>query len=173
MVIQRFSQYNRLTIFYRATNPGHPSCHLYTKPFSSASEALKDEARFLELTDAQATSAIDRKVRRRWDWDLFDTHSHVWRKEIEGLQRAKKAFLERGGEGGGPNWLFVDFYEMSLQRPDAHASPGRDCLHCALFPSLNVFFSLSDVLLYLGCLPAIYNEWSRHVYHLLYLEMEQ
>ncbi|KAJ2927342.1 hypothetical protein H1R20_g9758, partial [Candolleomyces eurysporus] len=153
MVIQRFSEHTRLTILYRATNPGHPSCHLYTKPFSDAAEALKDEARFLELTDAQATNPVDRKVRRRWDWDMFNTHSQVWRKEIEGLQRERKASIERGEDVRGVKWLFVDLYEMSLQRPDAHGSPGRDCLH--------------------WCLPAVYNEWSRHIYHLLYLEMEQ
>jgi hypothetical protein len=85
--------------------------------------------------DAQATSALDRKVRRRWDWDLFDTHSHVWRKEIEREQRKREAAVKRGEDMQRVKWLFVDLYEMSLQRPDAHGAPGRDCLHCefALF----------------------------------------
>ncbi|TEB34056.1 hypothetical protein FA13DRAFT_1828178 [Coprinellus micaceus] len=229
----------RLTIFYRSTSPAHPSCQLFTRPYPSLSLALSDSEnpRWLDLMDAPAKDANERKVRRRWDWDLFDVHNKVWEEHIRALERERvgemrreraerareeaveslvsdakaRGRLRRPGDGKavaedawrevergprgrgkgakgvvyreyrrsersesptteaehapkerrapsrsrgrtGPKWHYVDFYEMALQRPDAHNVPGRDCLH--------------------WCLPVVYNEWTRHIYHLLWTEME-
>ncbi|KAF5332286.1 hypothetical protein D9611_008082 [Ephemerocybe angulata] len=148
MVMKKFSQYTRLTIFYRSTNPGHPSCQLHTKPFADLSEARLEEARFFELSDLSATSERDIVTRRRWDWDYFNVHSQIWREEISRLERLSRMVKQPNKSRfvRGVKWLFMDVYDMSLQRPDAHSSPGKDCLH------------------------SVYFEWSRHLYHLLYLE---
>ncbi|KAF5332207.1 hypothetical protein D9611_008173 [Ephemerocybe angulata] len=154
IMIRKMSQYPRLTVFYRATNAGHPSCHRYNKPSKDAAEAHREAARYLELSDASASNEVDRKVRRRWDWDYLNVLSQVWKTEIEHQEWLRRTMKLRNQSGGvGMRWLYVDVYEMSLQRPDAHAVPGKDCLH--------------------WCLPAVYSEWTRHLYHILYLEMEQ
>lgn len=143
MVIQKLSQFSRLTVFYRATNPGHPMCHLHNKPLANATVAYELESRFLELSDASANSENDQIVRRRWDWDLFNVNNHVWEKEIQLLQNERRALQQRNPDlVSGVKWLFVDVYEMALQRPDAHNSPGSDCLHCEFDFNLrgNLFF---------------------------------
>ncbi|KAL1746450.1 hypothetical protein HDZ31DRAFT_34160 [Schizophyllum fasciatum] len=46
-------------------------------------------------------------------------------------------------------WYYFDVWDMSLQRPDAHLKPGKDCLHF--------------------CLPSVFNEWIHLFNHDLHL----
>ncbi|KAH6889080.1 hypothetical protein BKA70DRAFT_1330411 [Coprinopsis sp. MPI-PUGE-AT-0042] len=149
IVIRNLSPMRRLTILYRATNAAHPHCTQKTKPYDGYHAALQGEADFIDQITDMAANPVDRKVRLRWDWDRFDVHNDLWRQAIPRLQREREEMKRKGEVAEAelpPKWLFVDFWPMSLQRPDAHS----DCLH--------------------WCLPAIYNEWSRHILHILHLE---
>ncbi|KAH6916405.1 hypothetical protein BKA70DRAFT_1255682 [Coprinopsis sp. MPI-PUGE-AT-0042] len=143
IVIRNLSPMRRLTIL-------PPSMHTQkTKPYDGYHAALQGEADFIDQITDMAANPVDRKVRLRWDWDRFDVHNDLWRQAIPRLQREREEMKRKGEVAEAelpPKWLFVDFWPMSLQRPDAHS----DCLH--------------------WCLPAIYNEWSRHILHILHLE---
>jgi len=64
---------------------------------------------------------------------MFSVHNIVWKSEIEGMERRRNMTGDMGERETEAKWRFLDFWEMSLQRPDAHSEPGRDCLHCKLF----------------------------------------
>lgn len=154
----------RLTIMYRATNAAHPQCTQKTKAYENYRAALQGESDFIDQVTEMAADPVDRKVRLRWDWDRFDIHNDLWRQAISKLQRERKELKEKGVAEADlpPKWLFVDFWSMTLQRPDAHS----DCLHCECKFYL-IYLYLTRMT---GCLPAIYNEWSRHILHILHLE---
>lgn len=86
------------------------------------------------------TNPGDKKARIRWDWDLFEVHNGIWRRKIEGMGTQGGTYdISEGmeaeqGQLTGAKWYYFDIWDMSLQRPDAHEQPGKDCLHCE-FPS--------------------------------------
>ena len=128
IVINNMNQMRRMKILYRATNPAHPLCTQKTKPYADYTAALQGEADFVDQVSEMATDPNDRKVRLRWDWDRFDVHNDLWRQAVPLLQRERKELLSKGVDltESPPKWLFVDYWAMTLQRPDAH----QDCLHC-------------------------------------------
>ncbi|KAH6889081.1 hypothetical protein BKA70DRAFT_485925 [Coprinopsis sp. MPI-PUGE-AT-0042] len=148
IVIERMNRLRQVKIFYRTTSPAHPACGAKTRPYRNVALAIQAESDLVKQVADWSTNAGERKMRLRWDWDRFDVHNDLWREEVPRLQHKRRA-LEAGGTAKAdlpPHWLFVDYWEMALQRPDAHS----DCLH--------------------WCLPAMKNEWSQHLYHLLHLE---
>ncbi|EAU89966.1 hypothetical protein CC1G_05882 [Coprinopsis cinerea okayama7 len=161
ILVEKLSVFRQFKIIYRSTSPAHPNCRKKKFPYPNYEAARNAEATYVENVKQWAQddgeAAGPAWVRLRWDWDMFNVHNGLWKTEVARLQEERKmktkTTLEMGvdpedldGAGLGPKWLYVDFWEMALQRPDAHS----DCLH--------------------WCLPAMYSEWTRHLYHLLYLE---
>ncbi|KAI5885930.1 uncharacterized protein SCHCODRAFT_02717277, partial [Schizophyllum commune H4-8] len=164
--IDRLGPLNRLTIFFRSTAPGHPSCERRLAPYADGADAREKEKNIPERMMAVTDDEAMKSTRRRWDWDQFAVHNEFWREEIKKLMEGRTKQLPRRDEeaveaedgaletraaipsrDSGAKWYYLDIYELSLQRPDAHDSPGVDCLH--------------------WCMPAVLDEWSRLLYHQL------
>jgi len=102
------------------------------------------------------TNPGDKKARIRWDWDLFEVHNGIWRRKIEGMGTQGGTYdISEGmeaeqGQLTGAKWYYFDIWDMSLQRPDAHEQPGKDCLH--------------------WCLPSVFDEWTKLFHHRVRLE---
>ena len=147
--IDRLGPLNRLTIFFRSTAPGHPSCEQRLAPYADGADAREKEKNIPERMMAVTDDEAMKSTRRRWDWDQFAVHNEFWREEIKKLMEGRtKELPRRDGEvaqaeegpletraaipagDSGAKWYYLDIYELSLQRPDAHDSPGLDCLHC-------------------------------------------
>lgn len=74
-------------------------------------------------------------VRTRWDWDRFQAHNDIWKDTVRELMKARTS-----GQVGGAKWYYMDIWDQSMQRPDAHTEnlvdPKHDhidCLHCEYF----------------------------------------
>jgi len=158
-VVGSISSIPRLSVFYRSTAPGHPVCESHSKPYTGTHDARESEKHIVSRLHAQQPTADSKKIRTRWDWDLFEVHNGMWRSTIGKLMRdraGRVAVAKKNGEGeggqekeGGAKWYYLDLWDVNLQRPDAHSEPGQDCLH--------------------WCLPSVLNEWTAHLYHNLFL----
>ncbi|KAG2011264.1 hypothetical protein CC2G_011405 [Coprinopsis cinerea AmutBmut pab1-1] len=148
LLVDRLSPIPRLSVYYRSTTPGHPNCGSKPVPYSNYSAAVVGEDNLVAQLLKPLKTDQDRKSKKRWDWDLFNVHNQLWRDEIKRLQ----ALQVEGDESdeSKARWFFLDFWEMTLQRPDAHSAPGIDCLH--------------------WCLPAVHMEWTYYLYHMVYLQ---
>ena len=124
MHFRRLQAAPRTSLFFRTTAAAHAACHENYKPYSNAQEAEAADATLHTRLMASAPNAARQLTWSRWDWDQFKVHNGMWKVAIE------KAQKERLASDAGPRWYYLDIYELSLQRPDAHDSPGLDCLHC-------------------------------------------
>lgn len=170
ILIDKLNGLRQTKIIYRSTSPGHPKCSKKTSPYASYTDALQGESDFVQqVTDWVSDSEVaNTGVRDRlvWDWDSFNVHNEIWRGETIPRLIAERERLKENGvlpANLPPKWLYMDFWEMTLQRPDAHA----DCLHCESSFGIPIQVLITDSI---GCLPAIYNEWSQHLLHVLHLE---
>ncbi|TRM64463.1 hypothetical protein BD626DRAFT_491897 [Schizophyllum amplum] len=152
----------RLSVLYRSTAPGHPACERRLAPYADGPDAREKEADLPAHIMAETDDPDMKSVRRRWDWDQFSVHNEFWRAEIGRLMEERGKVAARAHEGmgngvhgqadvaaraAGAKWYYLDIYDLSLQRPDAHDNPGTDCLH--------------------WCMPAVLDEWTRLLYHQL------
>ncbi|TFK23231.1 hypothetical protein FA15DRAFT_670730 [Coprinopsis marcescibilis] len=154
VVLKRIEPLKRTTVMYRATSAGHPGCNEQLSPYTSYAQAFTTEAIHGKRVRKFFKSVEERKTQLRLDWDMFDVHNMIWKDHIIGQEQKRKLDTKGAANAttGGPKWLFLDVWGMSLQRADAHYQAG-DCLH--------------------WCAPSIYWEWTRHLYHTLYLESEK
>jgi hypothetical protein len=130
-VMSRLSRIGHLSIYYRSTAASHPVCENTPTPYPNASFAVTAEqdipGRLTSmagvLTDSDRTGIL------RWDWDLFPVHNDIWRRAIRLMMRAN---VQRVGKG--QRAFYLDVWNQTLQRPDAHTMTpnpiGVDCLHC-------------------------------------------
>jgi hypothetical protein len=133
ILIDKINSLQRTKIIYRSTSPGHPKCSQKTSPYTSYTSALRGESDFVQqvtdwVSDSEVTNTVVRD-RLVWDWDSFNVHNELWSGEaIPRLVREREVLKESGVVLSKlpPQWLYMDFWGMTLQRPDAHA----DCLHC-------------------------------------------
>ncbi|KAH6916363.1 hypothetical protein BKA70DRAFT_1179842 [Coprinopsis sp. MPI-PUGE-AT-0042] len=148
IMVERLNQLRRVKIMYRATNAAHPDCSNKKHPYQDFADAVEHESDMAQQFKDSTNNPRERKVRLRWDWDMFDTLNDLWREEIRRLGEEREILKKEGRLEAElpPAWRFLDVWGMTLQRPDAHS----DCLH--------------------WCLPTMYNEWSRHLLHILHLE---
>ncbi|KAF6758225.1 hypothetical protein DFP72DRAFT_189008 [Ephemerocybe angulata] len=147
----------QLSVYYRATTPGHPNCAARSSPYLNSKTAEAYERDVVgRLT--KAVSSSDREVKLKWDWDLFAVHNDVWRRatsrfdsERETWEKdVKNGMLHPGPKKGKAKWRYLEVWNQTLQRPDAHYSPPTDCLN--------------------WCSPAIFDQWTTHLNHILQLE---
>ena len=83
--IDRLGPLNRLTIFFRSTAPGHPSCEQRLAPYADGADAREKEKNIPERMMAVTDDEAMKSTRRRWDWDQFSVHNEFWREEIKKL----------------------------------------------------------------------------------------
>lgn len=119
-----------------------PTKFIFNTPYPNISFALSSELNLVERLQDTVSSDGAKNERARWDWDLFNVHNEIWRRRIEGINnhlvrerdgQQNRASIEEHGKGsgtGGAKWYYLNIWDMSLQRPDAHSEPGKDCLHC-------------------------------------------
>lgn len=157
LITSRLSPISRLSVYYRSTSPGHPNCGDHTEPYLNAAGAEAAEQDVVERLIEPLENEDDRVGRKKWDWDLFQVHNHVWRRATTRLQREREASLKGSGfnryRSIGAQWFYMDLWDQMLQRPDGHQTPNQDCLH--------------------WCLPAVIEAWTHHIYHLLMMESER
>ncbi|KAH6888999.1 hypothetical protein BKA70DRAFT_1235164 [Coprinopsis sp. MPI-PUGE-AT-0042] len=148
IMVERLNQLRRVKIMYRASNAAHPDCSNKKRPYQDFADAVGHESDMAQQFKDSTKDPHERKVRLRWDWDMFDTLNDLWREKIRRLGEQREILQKEGRLEAElpPAWRFLDVWAMTLQRPDAHS----DCLH--------------------WCLPTMYNEWSRHLLHVLHLE---
>jgi hypothetical protein len=129
-MVERLNRLRRVKILYRATNAAHPECANKKRPYQDFADAVAHESDVAQQFKDSTTDPHQRRVRLRWDWDMFDTLNDMWREEIRRLGEQRKVLREEGRLEVDlpPTWRFVDVWGMTLQRPDAHS----DCLHCEL-----------------------------------------
>ncbi|KAE9409503.1 hypothetical protein BT96DRAFT_984574 [Gymnopus androsaceus JB14] len=82
--------------------------------------------------------------RSRWDWDEFKHHNEMWNSTIQSIME------ERPEESKDAKWYYLDVWDLSLQRPEAHLEPPQDCLH--------------------WCLPTVFDDWTKLFYHTVNIE---
>jgi hypothetical protein len=140
LVAERISPIQRLSVYYRATAPGHPGCELSEIPYKDGPEADHIEHDVTGRLQAQVDTLNLKKERARWDWSLFAVHNKMWKWNIQKLDR-ERGWRELQGNNAGAKWFYMDLWSQALQRPDAHSEPGHDCLHC----EFAVSFLWSDV----------------------------
>ena len=128
LMVDRLNQLRNVKILYRATTAAHPGCSKKLRPYRDLADAVAHEHDLAQQWRALATPGLNIRTQMRWDWDMFDTLNDQWRGEIARLHQKRREMVRKGTPEAAlpPKWLFVDFWEMSLQRPDAHS----DCLHC-------------------------------------------
>ncbi|THU86071.1 hypothetical protein K435DRAFT_843009 [Dendrothele bispora CBS 962.96] len=166
LIVPSLSPLPRTTIFFRTISPGHPSCTQLRRPFTS----MRGEVRGKEGEGEEGGGVEEyfRKEENRnpdvveWDWDGFVGRNGVWEREIEGYERERGSELwgetkqgeevDEGRGGRGAKWVYLDFWEMDLQRGDAHTLTGVgkgrwDCLHYAM--------------------PYLHNQWTDSIWHYL------
>jgi len=152
LVTSRISPISRLAVFYRSTSPGHPNCAKKSLPYASPQDAYAAEQHIVPRLKALVDDPEMKQQRARWDWDLFDPHNEIWRLSVARLMWERHLRKQNGADAKnlGARWVYVDLWNQALQRPDAHSDPAVDCLH--------------------WCLPSVLNQWTEHLYHLLFLE---
>ena len=139
LITSRLSPISRLSVYYRSTSPGHPNCGDHVEPYINAADAEAAEQDVVERLIEPFEDEDEREGRRKWDWDLFQVHNHVWRRTTIRLQREREAILKGSGvnpyRSTGAQWFYMDLWDQMLQRPDGHQTPNQDCLHCKWFLS--------------------------------------
>lgn len=150
----------QLAVFYRATTPGHPNCGARSAPFVDFKAADAYERNVIwHLTKGLSYKA--KQERLLWDWDLFAVHNDVWRRATARLDGEREVWMKQVEEGrihpgpkkGKASWRYLEVWNQTLQRPDAHYSPPEDCVN--------------------WCSPAIFNQWSIHLNHILHVDAER
>ncbi|KAJ3711546.1 hypothetical protein F5878DRAFT_247604 [Lentinula raphanica] len=144
LVTSRLSPIERTSIYYRSTSPGHPKCEEHTLPYKDMADARLQEQNLVQRLKDTVSSADEKKQRSRWDWDLFKAHNELWNRTIHVMNERRPAGAK------GAKWHYFDVWDVSMQRPDAHLEPGKDCLH--------------------WCLPTIFDDWTRMFYHRVKLD---
>ena len=151
-VTARLNPIPQLTAIYRSTSPGHPGCRNRREPYFDLRSALYHETNVRQRLLDDAENDKIREGRKVWDWDLFPDHNDAWRSKIRNSSRrrgSRTASATTKATKGGATWLYLDIWDMSLQRPDAHNEP-TDCLH--------------------WCMPVVLNEWTYLLHHVLSLQ---
>ncbi|TFK23232.1 hypothetical protein FA15DRAFT_670731 [Coprinopsis marcescibilis] len=149
LLMNRLSPIPRISVLYRSTSPGHPNCGSKPSPYDNITHALAGEHNVVQQLLAPLKTSKDIKSKKRWDWNLFNEHNMVWKREIEKLKAEEEENAQAASAETRARWDYVDLWEMNLQRPDAHSEPGKDCLH--------------------WCLPVVHADWTHYLYHLVYL----
>ncbi|THU84150.1 hypothetical protein K435DRAFT_783925 [Dendrothele bispora CBS 962.96] len=160
-IIPALAPLRQTTVFFRSIAPGHSRCTQLTKPFLPARGArgLHSSWQFdgrVTLEDWFSQKENQEPDVAEWDWDSFGIRNLVWRDEIARYEEDRAGELWREGEGEtrGAKWIYLDFWNMDLQRGDAHtltvSQRGRsDCLHYAM--------------------PYVHNQWTDILWHYLAL----
>ncbi|KAK7458744.1 hypothetical protein VKT23_009744 [Stygiomarasmius scandens] len=151
-IIPALAPLKQTTVFFRSISPGHPMCMQLTKPFRLANEEKDGRVTVEEWFSRKENQNPDVV---EWDWDSFDTRNLVWKEEIAKYEedRVSDLWIEGDGDnkkGRGAKWVYLDFWEMDLQRGDAHTLTGVgkgrwDCLHYAM--------------------PYVHNQWTDMLWH--------
>ncbi|KAF8987563.1 hypothetical protein BDQ17DRAFT_1374939 [Cyathus striatus] len=139
-VRSRLTPLTHLTIIYRPTAPGHPRCDLSPRPYPSLPYALEAESPSSipgRLLSSMHLNQEEREDRLKWDWDRFNVHNLLWKESIRKMGETRKRL----------GWVYLDVWGLALQRPDAHAESGVDCLH--------------------WCLPGMLEEWNKQIYQVV------
>ncbi|KAE9409504.1 hypothetical protein BT96DRAFT_848115 [Gymnopus androsaceus JB14] len=144
LVTTRLSPLERTSIYYRSTAPGHPNCEDHSAPYKDMDDARFKEQDLVHRLQEQVDGFGAKLGRSRWDWDEFKHHNEMWNRTIHSVMEKRPA------ESKGAKWYYFDIWDLSLQRPEAHLEPGKDCLH--------------------WCLPTIYDDWTKLFYHRVQLE---
>ena len=112
VMLNLLSEMNRpqdLNIF-RATSPGHEGCLPRTRKFNwKVGTRIVPLAKFEDYKGA---------VGHQYDWDKFEGYNHY----------TKQVLLEHNRRGLDPIYHYLDIFNMTALRHDAHAAPA-DCLH--------------------------------------------
>ncbi|TFK44109.1 hypothetical protein BDQ12DRAFT_594552 [Crucibulum laeve] len=142
VITSRLSAIEDLSVYYRSTSPAHPDCNLFKNPYHDSGEARISQRDLFE----QGRSLPHRPEFGDWDWDLFGSYNLMWRQAIEELNLKRYSQHLKGAE-----WFYMDIWNMTLQRPDAHTQQpgglGPDCLHY--------------------CPAGVMEQWSYFLHHLL------
>ncbi|KAJ3902077.1 hypothetical protein F5879DRAFT_269842 [Lentinula edodes] len=144
LVTSRLSPIERTSIYYRSTSPGHPQCEDHSTPYKDMADARRKEQNLVQRLKETVSTPDDKKQRSRWDWDLFKPHNELWNRTIQVMNERRPA------DSKGAKWHYFDVWDVSMQRPDAHLDPGKDCLH--------------------WCLPSMLDDWTRLFYHRVNLD---
>ncbi|TFK33345.1 hypothetical protein BDQ12DRAFT_615434 [Crucibulum laeve] len=154
----RLASIQRISIYYRSTSPGHPSCTKRSIPYSSSAAARAGEANVMERMAAATPDEQQKIVRKRWDWDRFDAHNMIWKNTIDEIMRAR-SYSTVNSKYKGPKWYYMDVWDQALQRPDAHTqnlidpkNDNLDCLH--------------------WCVPGVVEQWTEYLNHLIFFNDE-
>ncbi|KAF5346505.1 hypothetical protein D9756_010106 [Leucocoprinus leucothites] len=187
LITSRLHEIPRLSIYYRSTAPGHPACtsakyyysfgrnssiiaqpdddesskrftnveSFYTYPYpdiASAQEAMNN------ITISVLVSTPDKHqkvVQSRWDWDRLEANNEEWKQAIASLRQSPEA----GTSSDKAKWYYMDVWNMSLQRPDAHTQTvdvnhgTYDCLH--------------------WCVPGVVEQWTEYLNHLVFFNRDE
>ena len=96
--------------FFRSTSPGHEGCLPRTRKFD-----WKHGTRIVPLTKFEEYKVT---VGHQYDWDKFEGYNHY----------TKTLLFDRNRKGTDPIFHYLDIFNMTALRHDAHAAPS-DCLH--------------------------------------------
>ncbi|KAF8994569.1 hypothetical protein BDQ17DRAFT_1366686, partial [Cyathus striatus] len=145
---RRLDAIPRIKVFYRATASAHPSCPSKANPYSNVTHATDMEGDVLEAMGLYAANDNLRNVLWRWDWNRFDVHNRLWEAKVRELAKQREL------EGKGPKWFFMDVWNMTIQRPDAHTQ-NRDKTHQS-FDCVH------------WCVPGVVEQWTKLLNHWLF-----
>ncbi|CAJ1957947.1 unnamed protein product [Cylindrotheca closterium] len=112
VMLNLLSNMNRSQDLYifRATSPGHEGCLPRTRKFD-----WKVGTRIVPLAKFEDYKVT---VGHQHDWDKFEGYNNY----------TKYVLLEHNRKGLGPIYHYLDIFNMTALRHDAHAAPA-DCLH--------------------------------------------
>lgn len=112
VMLNLFSEIKRPQDLYifRATSPGHEGCRPRTRKFN-----WKVGTRIVPLPKYEDYKVT---VGHRYDWDKFEGYNYY----------TKQVLLEHNQKGIDPIFHYLDIFNMTALRHDAHAAPA-DCLH--------------------------------------------
>ena len=85
---------SRLSVYYRSTSLGPPNCGDHVEPYINAADVEAAEQDVVERLIEPFENEDDGIGRKKWDWDLFQIHNHVWRRTTTRLQREGESILK-------------------------------------------------------------------------------
>ncbi|KAH6916343.1 hypothetical protein BKA70DRAFT_1419249 [Coprinopsis sp. MPI-PUGE-AT-0042] len=96
IMVERLNQLRRVKIMYRATNAAHPDCSNKKRPYQDFADTVGHESDMAQQFKDSTKDPHERKVRLRWDWDMFDTLNDLWREKIRTLGERREILQKEG-----------------------------------------------------------------------------
>ncbi|KAJ9108626.1 hypothetical protein QFC20_003324 [Naganishia adeliensis] len=130
--VTQVAKTHKVTAWWRSNSPGHYECWQYDKPENDRTDQLSTRDSSLQVHNWMHYPKMDKYVASHLGYKPSDSNHYL----------RPTSYAMR----------YLDFWTMSIKRPDAHLKPAIDCLHF--------------------CQPGVAHEWLRFWWHMILIQAE-